>query len=166
MSLNSRKLCFQPTEPVDDNDPLKDIRKYYIQAFGPIWFKYYDVLLRYLQSSRSSHSLKLLHQTYINTARKKLAYKIKNATQATFDSIINTVEIYNGPLTFDSFGCTVVNSVRMWYNKDFMKDIAIKIKLYPWIPVIPIEYTGYHTNPKMYGNTETNKWFIKNTINK
>lgn len=160
MSLNSRKLCFQPTEPSDDNDPLKDIRKYYIQAFGPIWFKYYDVFLIYLQSSRSSHSLKLLHQTYINAARKKLAYKIKNATHATFDSIINTVEIYNGPLTFDSFGCTVINSVRMWYTRDFMKDVKVdKLGVFPWCLSI------FH-KPEMYDKGKSDKWFIKNTVNK
>lgn len=160
MSLNSRKLCFQPTEPSDDNDPLKDIRKYYIQAFGPIWFKYYDVFLIYLQSSRSSHSLKLLHQTYINAARKKLAYKIKNATQATFDSIINTVEIYNGPLKLDSFGVTVVNSVRMWYTRDFMKDVKVdKLGVFPWCLSI------FH-KPEMYDKGKSDKWFIKNTVNK
>lgn len=165
MSLNSRKLCFQPTEPSDDDQ--KDIQIYYIQTLGDTWIDYYYILLKYMESVHPvSHSARILHELDTKALQKKVMYKIKNATHATFDSIINTVEIYNGPLTFDSFGCTVVNSVRMWYNKDFMKDIAIKIKLYPWIPVIPIEYTGYHTNPKMYGNPETNKWFIKNTVNK
>lgn len=165
MSLNSRKLCFQPTEPSDDDQ--KDIQIYYIQTLGDTWIDYYYILLKYMESVHPvSHSARILHELDIKVLQKKVMHKIKNATHATFDSIINTVEIYNGPLTFDSFGCTVVNSVRMWYNKDFMKDIAIKIKLYPWIPVIPIEYTGYHTNPKMYGNPETNKWFIKNTVNK
>ena len=159
MSLNSRKLCFQPTEPSDDDQ--KDIQIYYIQTLGDTWIDYYYILLKYMESVHPvSHSARILHELDIKVLQKKVMYKIKNATHATFDSIINTVEIYNGPLTFDSFGCTVVNSVRMWYNKDFMKDIKVdKLGIYPW-------YLTIFHKPEIYGKDKSDKWFINNTINK
>lgn len=161
MSLNSRKLCFQPTEPSDDNDPLKDVQTYYIQTLGDTWIDYYHILLKYIESVHPvSHSARILHELDTKVLQKKVMYKIKNATHATFDSIINTVEIYNGPLKLDSFGVTVVNSVRMWYTRDFMKDVKVdKLGVFPWCLSI------FH-KPEMYDKGKSDKWFIKNTVNK
>jgi hypothetical protein len=175
--MSSHKLCFQAQDDVwpkfnpADFEPIgydliKDLIHFYIQAYGARWEEGFAAAVRLMRRHDSGSALRELYEISIELARTRVINNIRHGTKATFDGIIHTIEIYNGPLTIDSFGVTMIHSVRMWYTKDFMKDIAIKIKLYPWIPVIPIEYTGYHTNPKMYGKPETNKWFIKNKINK
>lgn len=182
--MNSRRLCFQTTtydesivwpklnpynEIIAENDMIKDLIHFYIQAHGARWEEGFASAIRLMRKHDGGSALRELYEISREFERTRVINNIRHGTKATFDGIIHTVEIYNGPLTIDSFGVTMIHSVRMWYTKDFMKDIVIKINLYPWIPeipVIPIEYTGYHTNPKMYGKPETNKWFIKNTINK
>lgn len=183
--MNSRKLCWQslasdphfiPGKFVDiekGNNLIKDLIDFYVQALGSRWQEGFAAairLMRLMQRHDGRSALRrALYDISREVARKETMSKIKNGTKATFEGIINTVEIYNGPWVFDSMGGQVIHPVRMWYTKEFMKDIVIKINLYPWIPeipVIPIEYTGYHTNPKMYTKPETDKWFIKNTVNK
>jgi hypothetical protein len=180
--MNLRRLCFQTTYdesivwPKSDpynkliagNDMMKDLIHFYIQARGERWEESFATAVRLMRRHDGGSALRTLYEISIELARRmRVINNIRRGTKATFDGIIHTVEIYNG--SFDSTGGRTIHPVRMWYTKDFMKDIAIKINLYPWIPeipVIPIEYTGYHTNPKMYGKPETNKWFVKNKINK
>lgn len=180
MSLS--KLCFQaqddawpkfnPTdfEPIG-YDLIKDLMHFYIQARGARWEEGFAAAIRLMRRHDGGSALRALYRLSLEAARRVTMNKIKNSTKATFEGVLHTIEIYIGPIfSVDSAGnYGNIHSVRMWNNKDFMKDIVIKINLYPWIPeipVIPIEYTGYHTNPKMYGKPETNKWFIKNNINK
>lgn len=175
MSLNKRAFQiiqdegpkFNPAdfEPIG-YDLIKDLRDFYIQAWGARWEEGFATAVRLMRRHDGGSALRELYEISMEAARQQLLTDIRDATKPTFKGVIHTVELFNGPWIFDSMGGRTIHPVRMWYNKDFMKDIAIKIKLYPWIPVIPIEYTGYHTNPKMYGNPETNKWFIKNTVNK
>ncbi len=173
--MNSRRLCFQSivwpklnpyNEIIAGNDMIKELIHFYIQAHGARWEESFASAVRLMRRHDGGSALRELYEISRELARTRVINNIRHGTKATFDGIIHTVEIYNGPWIFDSMGGQTIHSVRMWYNKDFMKDIVIKINLYPWIPEIPIEYTGYHTNPKMYGKPETNKWFIKNTINK
>jgi hypothetical protein len=175
--MSSHKLCFQAQDDVwpkfnpADFEPIgydliKDLIHFYIQAYGARWEEGFAAAVRLMRRHDGGSALRELYEISIELERTRVINNIRHGTKATFDGIIHTVEIYDSPWVFDSMGGQTIHSVRMWYTKDFMKDIAIKIKLYPWIAVIPIEYTGYHTNPKMYGKSETNKWFIKNKINK
>ena len=178
--MSSRKLCFQAQDDVwpkfnpTDFEPIgydliKDLIDFYIQAYGVRWQEGFAAAVRLMRRHDGGSALRELYEISRELVRTRVINNIRHGTKATFDGIINTVEIYDGPWVFDSMGGQRIHSVRMWYTKDFMKDIVIKINLYPWIPeipVIPIEYTGYHTNPKMYGKPETNKWFVKNKINK
>lgn len=180
--MSSLKLCFQvqddvwpklnPTdfEPIG-YDLIKDLCDFYIQAHGARWEEGFATAIRLMRRHDGGSALRALYRLSLEVARRETIDKIKNGTNATFKGVIHTIELYVGPIfSVDSAGnYKNIHSVRMWYTKDFMKDIVIKINLYPWIPeipVLPIEFTGYHTNPKMYAKSETNKWFVKNKINK
>lgn len=178
--MSSLKLCFQAQDDVwpkfnpTDFEPIgydliKDLIHFYIQAYGARWEEGFVAAVRLMRRHDGGSALRDLYRLSLEVTRRVTMNKIRNGTKATFEGIINTVEIYNEPLIFDSMGSQTIHSVRMWYTQEFMKDIVIKINLYPWIPeipVLPIEFTGYHTNPKMYAKPETNKWFVKNKINK
>ena len=180
--MNSRKLCFPVQDdilpkliPVDFEpmgyDLIKALRDFYIQALGARWEKGFAAAVRLMRRHDGGSALRELYEISREMARKETIDKIKNGTKATFNGVIHTIELYVGPIfSVDSAGnYENIHSVRMWYTQEFMKDIVIKINLYPWIPeipVLPIEFTGYHTNPKMYTKPETNKWFVKNKINK
>lgn len=180
--MNSRKLCF----PVQDDvlpkfipadfepigyDLIKTLRDFYIQVRGARWEEGFAAAVRLMRRHDGGSALRELYEISREMARKETMVKIKNGTKATFEGVIHTIELYVGPIfSVDSAGnYKNIHSVRMWYTQEFMKDIVIKINLYPWIPeipVLPIEFTGYHTNSKMYAKPETNKWFVKNKINK
>lgn len=181
--MNSRRLCLQTTydesivwpkldpynELIVGNDMIKDFMDFYIQARGARWEESFASAVRLMRRHDGGSALRELYEMSREAACKEMMDEIKNGVKPTFKGIIHTIQLFHGPWVFDSMGGQTIHPVRMWYTKDFMKDIAIKINLYPLIPeipVLPIEFTGYHTNPKMYGEPETNKWFVKNKINK
>lgn len=170
MSLNKRKLCWQdPSEPHFEPgefdgigmDLLKDLWNFYIQARGARWEEGVASAIRFMRRHDGGSALRKLYEMSREAARKETMDEIKNGVKPTFKGIIHTIQLFHGPWIFDSMRSgRVIHPVRMWYTRDFMKDIKVdKLGIFPW-------YLTIWHKPEMYGKDKSDKWFIKNTVNK